>query len=381
MSSTKSVQTFCRICEPSCGLVARVEEGALVALAPDEEHPVTRGFACNKGLAGVDLHRDPDRCDFPQKRREGRRPVRAHLLGPGDRGDRGLAIREILDVGRAGRLRVVPGQPARLQRPGRAGDRFLPSSAGRAQELQLRDPGLREQVRRQRGRLRHVDLSSDPRLRTHGLPVGARVESPCLAHELRLDRGSRWRRLVGSDRSGREGPLREPARDGERTRARRDASSSSRTADVYLLAAMLDEILASSGRADATRSSPPMRRVSRSWPRSSPDYPAERVAPVVGLPAEEIRGLARDFADAPSSLGRPSRPGSTWGGREPWPTGSCRSSSSRPGNLDRRGGNRYGRGFYAGARSEWSDRSRRSISRTTAFGRVRQHPRLAPRAT
>jgi len=69
--------------------------------------------------------------------------------------------------------------------------------------------------------------------------------------------------------------------------------------DVYLLAAMLEEILAS-GRVDraaveahATRFSGLSEIVKR--------YPAERVAPVVGLEAAEIRSLAREFADAPSA--------------------------------------------------------------------------------
>ena len=59
------VRTFCRICEPSCGLVAHVDGGTLVKLTPDREHPVTKGFACHKGLAGVDVNHDPDRLDHP----------------------------------------------------------------------------------------------------------------------------------------------------------------------------------------------------------------------------------------------------------------------------------------------------------------------------
>ncbi len=59
------VRTFCRICEPSCGLVAHVDGGALVKLTPDRDHPVTKGFACHKGLAAVDVHHDPDRLDDP----------------------------------------------------------------------------------------------------------------------------------------------------------------------------------------------------------------------------------------------------------------------------------------------------------------------------
>lgn len=62
------VRTFCRICEPSCGLVAEVDDGQLVKLRPDRDHPVTEGFACHKGLAAVDLHHDPDRLDHPMIR-------------------------------------------------------------------------------------------------------------------------------------------------------------------------------------------------------------------------------------------------------------------------------------------------------------------------
>ncbi|MFN8020181.1 MAG: molybdopterin-dependent oxidoreductase [Acidimicrobiales bacterium] len=63
-----TINTFCRICEPSCGLVATVDEGRLVKLSPDRSHPVTNGFSCHKGLAAVDLHHDPDRLDHPQLR-------------------------------------------------------------------------------------------------------------------------------------------------------------------------------------------------------------------------------------------------------------------------------------------------------------------------
>ncbi len=64
----ETVRTFCRICEPSCGLVAHVDGGTLVKLTPDRDHPVTKGFACRKGLAAVDIHCDPDRLDHPALR-------------------------------------------------------------------------------------------------------------------------------------------------------------------------------------------------------------------------------------------------------------------------------------------------------------------------
>jgi anaerobic selenocysteine-containing dehydrogenase len=62
------VRTFCRVCEPACGLVARVENGRLVKVMPDREHPISQGWACNKGIATFDIHHDPDRLSHPLKR-------------------------------------------------------------------------------------------------------------------------------------------------------------------------------------------------------------------------------------------------------------------------------------------------------------------------
>ena len=63
------VSTFCKVCEPACGLVASVENGEITAVRPDREHPVSKGFACQKGIAALDVHRDPDRVARPQRRR------------------------------------------------------------------------------------------------------------------------------------------------------------------------------------------------------------------------------------------------------------------------------------------------------------------------
>ena len=52
--------TYCRICEPLCGMIATVEDGRLIALRPDKEHPLSRGFACPKGIAFTEIVNDPD---------------------------------------------------------------------------------------------------------------------------------------------------------------------------------------------------------------------------------------------------------------------------------------------------------------------------------
>ena len=45
-------RTACKIgaCEPFCGLALEVEDGRIVSVRPDRDHPVTRGYACIKGL-------------------------------------------------------------------------------------------------------------------------------------------------------------------------------------------------------------------------------------------------------------------------------------------------------------------------------------------
>ena len=41
------LHTACnRDCPDACGIVARVEDGRVLALGGDPDHPVTRGFLC-----------------------------------------------------------------------------------------------------------------------------------------------------------------------------------------------------------------------------------------------------------------------------------------------------------------------------------------------
>ena len=60
--------TFCRVCSPCCPLVAEVDDGRIVTLAPDRTHPASKGFACNKGIGYLDIHHDPDRLNAPLRR-------------------------------------------------------------------------------------------------------------------------------------------------------------------------------------------------------------------------------------------------------------------------------------------------------------------------
>ncbi len=60
--------SFCRICEPLCGMVATVEEGRIAKLRPDPHNPLSRGYACPKGIAMAEVQNDPDRVLHPLRR-------------------------------------------------------------------------------------------------------------------------------------------------------------------------------------------------------------------------------------------------------------------------------------------------------------------------
>ena len=68
MSAVKTQHTFCRICEASCALVAEVENGKVVSLAPNKDHIGTLGFSCMKGLHQHSMYDSPDRLTQPLKR-------------------------------------------------------------------------------------------------------------------------------------------------------------------------------------------------------------------------------------------------------------------------------------------------------------------------
>jgi anaerobic selenocysteine-containing dehydrogenase len=72
--------TFCRICEPACPLVAEFDDNeSLVHLSPDLEHPCG-GVACHKGLSFLEIHNDPDRLNWPQKRTNPRSQARGDFV-------------------------------------------------------------------------------------------------------------------------------------------------------------------------------------------------------------------------------------------------------------------------------------------------------------
>jgi anaerobic selenocysteine-containing dehydrogenase len=66
------VRTTCnRDCPDACGMVATVEDGRIVKLQGDPDHPVTRGFLCYRTSRFLERQYDPDRVTSPMVGRNG----------------------------------------------------------------------------------------------------------------------------------------------------------------------------------------------------------------------------------------------------------------------------------------------------------------------
>jgi anaerobic selenocysteine-containing dehydrogenase len=67
---TLTKRTACnRDCPDACGMIATIENGRIVRLQGDPDHPVTRGFLCHRTSRFLERQYDADRLTTPLLRR------------------------------------------------------------------------------------------------------------------------------------------------------------------------------------------------------------------------------------------------------------------------------------------------------------------------
>jgi anaerobic selenocysteine-containing dehydrogenase len=66
-SQSRKVRGYCALCTAHCATIATVEEGRVVSLEPDDDHP-NGGVMCVKGKAAPELVYNADRLNYPLKR-------------------------------------------------------------------------------------------------------------------------------------------------------------------------------------------------------------------------------------------------------------------------------------------------------------------------
>jgi len=330
--SVETKVTYCRICEPLCGLVATVEDGTVTRLRPDPDHPLSRGQACPKGIAFVDIQNDPDRVLHPLKR---------NAQGEFERVSWESAVDDIV-----ARLRRIPrdsiggylGNPpafsyshvvwfgAFLQALGTkhsysAGSqdinsRFAASALLYGTVTQLPFPDLPR---------------TDFLLIVGGNPLvshGSALNAPRIKDQL-SGIAKRGGRVVVVD------PRRtETARAYEHVQVRPDA-------DAWLLLSML-HVIFGEGLADEAAIREQTVGVD-ALRRAAEQYPPEETEAMTGVPADDVRRLARDFATAPSATAY-GRTGSCLGRHATLVGALIDVLAIVTGNLDRAGGTLFSRG-------------------------------------
>ena len=358
------IRTFCRVCEPACGLVARVEAGRVAALRPDNEHPISQGWACNKGLATFDIHHDPDRLSHPLKRT---------ASGSFERISWDQAFDEI-----AAKLRAIHGARGDWSTAMYIGNPtafnaligvgMTPFIAGLGTR-QLYTAGTQDCSNKFAASefvygtstvhpLPHFDhtnylliLGSNPAV-SHMSFIS--IANPMNVLRAAQQRGAKIRfvnpRRIESVKSGV----------GELIQIRPDT-------DIYFLAALLNE-LDRIGAFDAAVIAAHGKNIDglRAFIAA---YSPERVASVTGIAAETIREVARDWAAADGASATMST-GVNMGRHGTLAYWLVQMLSFVTGNLDRRGGNIESVGFYPTAsRSGRTDPARTFFD--SRFGRLR----------
>jgi len=357
------VPTFCRVCEPACGLLAEVENGRLAALRPDRAHPVSGGFACAKGLAGVAVHDDPDRLDHPQ-----RRGAAGFEQASWDEAVSDIAarVRALVDRHGPGTVALYAGNPTAfntLARP--ALDAFFAQLGARRSF----SSGTQDCANKFAGSeavfgsstihpipdFEHTRLcflfGTNPRV-SHASFVS--IADPMKALKAAARRGARivWvnPRRIESASAGL----------GELVQIRPDT-------DVYLMAALLCELdRLGAWDENAICNHGKHAEELRAFVRR---YPPERAAAVTGVEADTIRRLAAEIAAGPGASFHMST-GVNMGRQGTLAYWLLHMLAFVSGNLDRRGGNVLSVGFYASAKA--GRRVYEEGFSDTEFGRVRK---------
>ncbi|WP_068270181.1 molybdopterin-containing oxidoreductase family protein [Aldersonia kunmingensis] len=351
--------TYCRICEPLCGLIATVENERLISLRPDPENPLSKGRCCPKGVAFTDVQNDPDRVLNPLRRRP---DGGFDVVGWDDALD-DIAARLAAIIGTHGGESVGQyfGNPAAFSYatglwPGlfmaRIGSKHL-YSAG-SQDINSRFVASKLLY----GAVSQLPFPDLPRtdflfmlganpLVSHGSAVRAPRMKDDLSGIVR-----RGGRVVVVD------PRRtETARAFEHLAVRPDS-------DAWLLLSML-QVIFDQGLDDATATEQQARGGATLRELCLPFTP-ESTEAHTGVPAAELRALARDFANAPTATAY-GRTGACLGRHGTLVSFLLDALTLVTGNFDRPGGTLLSRGVIP--LEEFAERADR-LTYDTARSRI-----------
>jgi anaerobic selenocysteine-containing dehydrogenase len=363
MANIQTIRTFCRICEPSCGLIAEVADNTIQELKPDSEHPVSKGFACHKGLAFMEIHKDPDRLNQPQIRDE--QAELQTVSWPEAITKISHKIRQLKLTHGPSSLASYIGNPLAHN-----------STAGPAISSFLINNGIRKNFSSGTQDCANKFAASEAVFGSstiHPIPDIAHTEfllilgsNPRISHMSFISIADPMKALRTAKKRGARIVFIDP-RENESISGIGELLQIKPDTDVYLLAAMLEHLF-SENLIDSEVTSHHAENLNR-LEQFVANFPASRVAPVIGITAPEIRQLSIDFAAADKAAIYMST-GVNMGRQGTLAYWLLQMLSLLTGNLDKQGGNLYSMGFYPAAKAG-STRGRAPAFRPSPFGEVR----------
>jgi anaerobic selenocysteine-containing dehydrogenase len=326
---TTARPTYCRLCEVGCGLVAEVEGGRIVRLRPDKDHPVSGGFACNKGLLSLDVHHDPARVSVPQRRTADGTFVDETWDDALD--DIATRLAAVIEEHGPSSVAMYLGNPTAFNAiAGPAAGLFLLQvGSDRIFTAGSQDCANKFAVGELLWGSAQTHLVADLDRSDHVLLLGT---NPRISKGSFLVMPDPVARLAEVEARGGTVRFVDPRKGepkvGETVQIKPDT-------DVYLLAAMLHEIDRTTGFDPGAAALVTDLDQLRAF---LAQFPAERVAPVVGIDAAKITSMAAEFAAAPSASVHVST-GVNMGRHGALAYWLTTMLSLLTGNLDRPGGN------------------------------------------
>lgn len=341
--------TFCRVCEPSCGLIAEVENDRLIRLMPDKYHPVTKGFACHKGINYQGIHQDPDRLNVPLKRSNDKRQAGEFTALSWDNAIADIAekIRQIQQQYGHDAVAGYVGNPTAFNAlAGQAMGSFFTQ----LQTRRLFNSGTQDCSNKFAGAEAVFGTST-----LHPVPDFAHTkyalifgENPKVSHMSFVSMANPMAQLRQAKKNGATIRFVNPRQIESSTPATGDVLQIKPDTDLYLMAALLHEIdKAGLFKADVIAQHGKHIDGLRAFIQP---YDAETVAPIVGIDANTIHQTALDFARAESACAHMST-GVNMGRQGTLCYWLLQMLSFVTGNLDKRGGNLYSLGFYPAAKA------------------------------
>lgn len=361
------ISTFCRVCEPSCGLIAEVENNQLVRLKPDSDHPVTRGFACHKGLGFDAIHNDPDRLNRPLKRTNARTDAGAfsELNWPQAITEVADAIKQIQQKYGSDAIAGYVGNPTAFNA---LGSQALTSFFVQLGCRRMFNSGTQDCSNKFAGSEAVFGTST-----IHPVPDLANTqyalvfgENPKVSHMSFVSMANPMAHFREAKARGAVIKFINPRAIESATPATGDVVQIKPDTDLYLMAALLHEIDAA-GLFNTDVIVKHGKHIAELRSFIAP-YSAQAVADVVGLDADTIRTMALDFAKAESACAHMST-GVNMGRQGTLCYWLLNMLSFVTGNLDKAGGNLYSLGFYPAAKAGRANLDNLFFS--TEFGEIR----------